>query len=65
MSQNRRLDYIRDNSRMTQEDAPAHHRVQGKRWSVGARTVERQIGSTLADPEPGPPNFVEPLTDAS
>jgi hypothetical protein len=50
---------------MTQEDAPAHHRVQGKRWSVGARTVERQIGSTLADPEPGPPNFVEPLTDAS
>jgi hypothetical protein len=61
------LDYIRHNSRLTQDDAIIPERLRALHRGPGAprirRMVERQTGSLAAGEAPGPHDLDEPLTD--
>ncbi|MGH8175761.1 MAG: MFS transporter [Steroidobacter sp.] len=63
------LDYIRLNSRITQNDAIVPERLhalhRGPDAPVVRRMIERQTGSVPAAHAPGPHDLAEPLTDPS
>jgi hypothetical protein len=61
------LDYIRHNSRLTQDDAIIPERLRALHRGPDAprvrRMIERQTGSLAAGEAPGPHDLDEPLTD--
>jgi MFS family permease len=61
------LDYIRHNTRLTQDDAGVPERLRALHRGAAPprvrRMIERQTDSTIVAGEPGPHDLVEPLTD--
>jgi MFS family permease len=61
------LDYVRHNSRLTQDDAVVPERLRALHRGPGSpvvrRMIERQTGSLPAGPAAAPHDLAEPLTD--